>query len=348
MARTAGGWKLRWRGGVGYVRFTHGGKPYSLSTGKRDPGEASATAARIYSEVVGGEVRRPRGPVLASRTELGPLTAEWIADLEATHTKRTAQEYDWIATREWLTRWQTLGEITTQAIGDYQRARLREVTRETTRKHRVALATFLAWCKETGALAAVPELPDLPERATGVRVRQATKRIPMTPAEAERLIARLPVWGTKSPRHPRFRVRDWATLAWDTALRPATLARLSVPEHFRPGARGLDISADIDKARWARTVPLSARALATLRRIATDVGLIFGSHDYRALLAETSSRVLGRVVRPYDFRHSRITAWLREGKDLVGVQYLVGHLDLSTTSNYTHATEDAARTVVGR
>lgn len=302
----------------------------------------------MYSEVVAGSHRRKlRGPVLASRTELGPLTAEWIADLEATHDARTAQEYDWICQKQWLTRWKTLGEITTQAIGVYQRARLREVTKETTRKHIVALRTFLVWCRERGALADVPEIPELPQRSTGVRARPVAHRVPFTPAEVERVIRILPVWGTKSERHPQFRVKDWAILAWETALRPATLAKLSVPEHFSRGSKRLTISDDIDKARFGRSVPLSLRASALLDRIAPKAGLIFGSHDYREALAVAGKKAVKRTVRPYDLRHSRITAWLREGKDPLGVQYLAGHVDFSTTAIYTHPTEDAARKVVG-
>ena len=346
MAGVANGWHLRWRGPVAHVRFSAHGTRYSVSTGERDPSRARAAAARIYTETLARGARRvvPRVPSLA-RTELA--TAEWIADLEATHDRRTAHEYDLVAAK-WSSRWPTLGEMTPASIADYARERLREVSRETVRKHLVMIRSFFAWAKERGLLDAVPEVPRLPARSAGTRTRAPAARVPLTEAEARKLLAALPEWTTDSPRHPRGRLRDWAIVAWETGLRPATLARLRTPDHYTKGAKVLRITADVDKARYDRELPLSARARKALDRSATKPGVIFGSHDYREALERAGLRTLGRVVRPYDLRHSRITLWVGRGANLLGVQYLAGHKDLSTTAKYAHASRAAAKKIVGR
>lgn len=345
MAGKAKGLHIRWRNGIAYARFTHEGCPFSLSTRERDPARATAEAARLYD----GVVRRQRRPRVrpASQESVDDLTANWIADLEATHDARTAHEYDLVATK-WADRWKTLGELTTSAIADYQRDRLRVVSRETVRKNLVQLRTFFAWCVEQGLIDEAPVVPKIPRRATGKRTRAEVERTPITPKQIARLLPKLPELGTTSKSHEQFRVRDWAIVAWETGLRPVTIKRLSTPEHFKKGDRSLRITAEIDKARWAREVPLTIEARAALERSLPDEpGLIFGSHDYREHLKRVSKRVLRRVVRPYDFRHSRITAWVAAGKDLAGIQFLAGHVDLSTTSGYVHPRAEAARRVLG-
>jgi site-specific recombinase XerD len=346
VARRPEGLHIRWRSGIAYARFTHAGQDFSLTTRERDPRRATAAAARIYDRIVGAAGRTlPVGH--ASTLSLEVLTAEWVADLEATHEARTAHEYDLVATK-WCDRWRTLGELTTSELADYQRERLRVVSRETVRKSLVMLRSFSAWCLEKGFLDVRLDVPTIPRRTTGTRARAAYERVPLTEAQALRMIAKLPELGTESERHEQFRVRDWATVAWETALRPITIAKLRTPEHFAAGERVLRITADIDKARFARELPLTMKAREALERsLSKEPGLIFGSHDYREHLKTVGNRVLRRSVSPYDLRHSRITMWVREGKDLLGIQFLAGHKDLSTTAKYAHARAEAARKVLG-
>jgi hypothetical protein len=44
----------------------------------------------------------------------------------------------------------------------------------------------------------------------------------------------------------------------------------------------------VDKNRFGREVPLSEAARAALDQVCPDVGLLFGSHDYRRLLREAA------------------------------------------------------------
>lgn len=49
-------------------------------------------------------------------------------------------------------------------------------------------------------------------------------------------------------------MRQRFVIAFETALRPETLDRLSVPEHYVRGAATLTITDEIDKARFGRVI----------------------------------------------------------------------------------------------
>lgn len=347
MARVAEGWRLVWRRGIAGVRFRIDGERQEVSTGTRDPVVAAQRASRIYAEAVSG--RRRRVEPHAARNALEQCVAEWVESLDATVHESTAREYAIYARAHWLTRWATLGEITEASLGDYQRERLRAVTRTTLRKELSALRGLLRWCREAGYLRDVPSPPELPRQAMGRRTRPATKREPLTPDDVERLLRLLPEWSrpakTKVGR-PRFRVRDYYRVLWETGLRPATVHRLRAPEHYVHGAEVLRLDAASDKARFARELPLTPGARAALDRLSPrgHVGPLCGGHDHRPWLA-IAAKKLGRPVTEYDLRHSRITHWVGSG-DLLGVQYLAGHKHLSTTARYAHASREAAQRVL--
>lgn len=342
MARKPEGWTIRWRDGIAHVRWRHDGRRRSVSTGETNPTRARETAARLYTEALAGRRKIVQG--LPSRQSTAIAIAAWLDEVEATHDERTVHEFKLNADKHWVTRWKTLGEVSVNSIAEYQQARLREVTRETTRKHMVALRTFLVWCKERGLLVDVPEIPKLPVRAAGKRARPVRQRKPISPNDVAKLLKALPEWSSDNHGRTPYRVRDYIALAWETALRPATLARLRTPEHYERKRGHLTITPDIDKARFARELPLTPAAIAALNRcLPEEPGLIFGEHEIADYLEVASKKALKRIVTPYDLRHSRITWWVSQGADLLGIQHLAGHKDLSTTARYAHSSKEAAK-----
>ena len=117
---------------------------------------------------------------------------------------------------------------------------------------------------------------------------------------------------------------------------------------------------DIDSARMVvnvrqgkgakdRQVPLSPRLLAELRqwwcRHRTKPWLFPGQQAGKALSAGQAQRICRRVVQRaqlkksgsmHTLRHSYATHLLEAGVDVVTVQKLLGHSDLSTTARYLH------------
>lgn len=229
-------------------------------------------------------------------------------------------------------------EIQVAGIAEYGRRRLRVVKRRTIQKERSALRSFCAWCVEQGYLTDLQDFPVIPRRAIGASfaVRRRNKATEVSPEECRAIIARLPSWSRPRGDVPTFAIRDRFTVAYETALRPATLDKLSVPEHYTPGGDTVTISDAIDKARFGRVLPLTDAAREALGRVAKR-GLIFGRHNYRRHLSKAAEKVLppdrAATFCAYDLRHARLTE-LAEGGNLTGVAYLAGHRLVTTTSVY--------------
>jgi hypothetical protein len=92
----------------------------------------------------------------------------------------------------------------------------------------------------------------------GTPVESARKRQfqVFTAQEIARILKQLPEQ-TSAPRaQVPYLVRSWYVVAWETALRPRTLAKLRAPDDYRKGATTLIIRDEADKSRFGRELPL--------------------------------------------------------------------------------------------
>jgi integrase len=220
------------------------------------------------------------------------------------------------------------------------------VLRKTVQKELSYLRGFLTWCELQGAIDRAPVIAPLPKKATGSRAgKQRAVPVEIDAAQADAIIALLPlkskrIGDRKWPVRARFR------FAWETGLRPETLSRISVPSNFRPGSAELVLDDADDKARYGRTLPLSAQARGVLEEAAPTAGFIFGRHNFAKALKRAAALVLGaelaRRFAPYDFRHGRGTQLADEGASLTGIAYLLGHKQLTTTNRYLKPSRRAA------
>lgn len=351
MGRPREGWKLRdprEPGDPFTVRFTDKeGHPRELTTGTSDPSQAALRAADLYAKdlttgiVVGARI----DPTLS----FDELLAAWLADLETTHDPETVKTYTQYA-REYVRHFKTFAGITVAKMGDFQRWQLGRTVRDTVSKKRSAMNGFLDWCVEQHVLREEdrPRWPKLPKKATGVRTGpQRENPVDVTREQVRDFLAALPIW-SKHRLGRKHAIRPYFVFAYETGLRPETLATLEIPKHWTPGAETILIDDANDKARFGRRVPITAGARAALELTAAELGTvegpIFGRHDYREVV-EKARRAAGihEDFAPYDLRHGRIGHLLDEpGAELRAVMFLVGHLLMTTTNRYVRGQADGA------
>ena len=354
MARRPEGWRLSRdpRTGFYVVRFTHGGKQHKLSTRERDLGRAKVAAAHIYTEVVAG-TRRPQRTVIAdsekaptlSLIPLDELASRWLAHVELTLDVTTIRIYAGYVKAHWMKFFRSLDRITNQSVVAYVHARLRSVRRKTLLKELSALRGFLAWCVANGFLTKAPDVNSPPRSATGVEHDDGKRRkvrVELSEVEVAAVLVNLPerTWGGLA-------VKAFFTVMNETTLRRATLWELRVPGDYAKGRATLRIRDEADKARYGREVPLSPGARVALDSVCPDEGVIFPPAHYegalkRAALAAGLSEERAHHLSYHDFRHAALTHLASTTTDLVGMAYLAGHKDVTTTARYVHGHKQAA------
>ena len=351
MARRAEGWSLRKdpRTGRYTVRFSHAGRQQHRSTRTRDLAGAKVEAARIYAETVSGRRLETRS---GSLKDLDVLFAEWLSQIESEIARETWKTYRSYCMNHFLPYFESAERITTASVEDYSRARLRKVTRSTVARELSALRNFLNWAERRHEIDEVPVVRSPPRRATGTPFdggKRAKVRVSLTSEQAEAILAALPEH-TPVAGYP---IKALFTVIWDTSLRIGTMWRLEAPKHYKRGDDVLRISGDIDKARYARAVPLTPRARRALDSICPDEGLLFRRFEYRRVLSRVARQVLGteheaKHLSSHDFRHAALTHMAAVGSDLTAIGHVAGHKNATTTALYVHNSEAAARRAVAR
>lgn len=326
MARNAEGWKLKEKRGLFHVRFTHKGIRYEVSTRSRDATEAATAAARIYADVVSGQVKRAHtGKLAHPAMDLNLLTAEWLTNIASELKGKTPDTY-LVYARTWKATFDTLGNINSSSIGDYQRTRLTQVKKTTVVKERSALLRFLVWLVEKGYLLDVPLFPRIGKKVQGTPYKEKRRVAPDSALTASQVSTFLAGLAMRSDKHG-FVIRPRFQFAYATALRPGLLDNLTWDDVLPDGR--LRIRPEFDKESKKRKVRLSPMALAALKEAGPPVkgGLIFGRHDYREHIREAKKLLPSHVAEeftPYGLKHARVTEWFRQGHTEGGIQKLTG------------------------
>lgn len=348
MGRTAEGYKLVARpSGVYAARFRLGAKRYMVSTGECDQGKAHAAASKIYADVVAGAWRPTPEMGGGKAPPLEDLMSLWIVDEQAGKPPGI-QGYEIYAGAHYLPFFKTLEGMTEATIGNYARTRLTKVLRKSVQNELTGLRSFFRWLVQKEVVSAIPKFPVVSKKLTGVRVQPRRRVPPLSPEQVRSVLDAMPEHTRSGRTNQTLWLRPYFIVAWSTGLRPRTLAQLRVPEHFKKGQRFLNITEEIDKARFARELPLTAEAQEMLERVSPPDGIIFGKHDLRSALI-AACRKAGLPVRkmvPYDFRHLRGTHLLEATGNLPGVAYMLGHTQVTTTNKYIKSSQRAAEDVL--
>lgn len=329
MARSPEGWRLKWVNGIAHVRFTHERHRYDISTKAREIGAAKKAAAQIYADVISGRMKRATsGALVKPTTELAVLCEQWLEDVASELAEDSSPVYETYI-RHWCEAMPTIGNVTTDRIGDCQRALLKKMTRGSVEKVMTGFRRFLRWAEEKRIIREVPAFPRLAKKAIGTAAA-GVRRVPsyvLTEEEVESILA----WSKQDP---------FFVVCWETGLRPvSTLSRLR-REDLTPF--GLVIRPECDKNGWGRTVPLSARA-----RQALEVGLPFGRKARLKRFKRAAMKALGRRdVTIYDLKHARITKWVDERKKVTGISFLTGVSAETLFKRYVKPSRRAAEEVL--
>lgn len=250
-----------------------------------------------------------------------------------------------------------LRDITKASLASYQAERLKSVQYSTVKKELSTLYQALKYAERHGWIAELPKLPERPAKSLGTKHRYGASGFTegFTDELARAVIAHLPL----ETRFHRATGRHWPFRAFfafmaETGLRPGTIRKLRLGKHWVLGARELHITADIDKNRWARPVPLSEAAVELLTEVAKTAssdGQLFEVTQWRLTIKDAARRAglppeMAARVHPYDFRHARGTELANTGK-ILGTAYLLGHKQMTTTNRYSHANKMQASELVG-
>lgn len=357
MARKRQGWRIRQQspGGIYTVRFTCDGRTVERSTGTSDAERAAREATRIYAHAIAHERPRPVKRLRAGAVDVAEVVAAWLISLTTTHDAGTIKTWKLYAKTHWLPFFEALHSVTSIQCGLYMRERLGKVRATTVRKELTALRSFVALAEEYGWLPKGVTVPSVPKRSTGTAhsKRRRSAAVELSPVEVDAILAALPEWST-SRKVAKFPIRARFIVAYETGLRPELIDALSAPMHYRKRQASVRITVELDKGRWARDVPLSARARTALDAVCPKQGVIFGKHDYREHIRAAAAAAMpadpGRAERfcGAHLRSARVTHLLEQpGANLPGVQFLVGHKSTATTSRYVRPSARAARDVLG-
>lgn len=333
----ATGPRVYFKRGWAYAYFVWEGVEYRPALRTRDRVEAQKAAARAYAQAVNGQLQPPRRRTAGVGLDLAELLDRWI------EFKRPTIDASFVPTLEIYARlyveyFVSLDRITEGSAQDFCHARLGLALRKTVLRERAYLVQFLEWCQLHNVVHVTPHIRPLPKKAPGRRTgKQREKSVATTQAERRAILALLPET-SKTIDGRKWPVRALYAVQFETAFRPATLAKLRVPDNWKPGWRHVELTDADDKARWGRTVDISAEASTLLKRVAPKAGLIFGKHCFYKAIKRAAIEVLGeergKRFAPYDFRHGRAKDWLDAGAKIRGVSYQLGHKRPSTTDKY--------------
>jgi integrase len=341
MARTQQGWSLyRTKHGTYHVRWRHGGTRFKVTTGERTRRAAQVEAARIYAEyTTEGRAPAPRG-------DLGDLMDAWLSSREAELAPETLGMYEAHGTNHLVPYFRTVDAITARSVDTYISHRLTLVKRKTVVKELSTLRQFVGYLERQGTIPRAPEVRSPAKRAIGTEA-SPRQHIPLSAEQVQSILAELPETTRRTGTGGGLPARAYFTVMWETALRFSTLNRIRAPFDYRKGSTTLRVRAEVDKARYARTLPLSPRAREALDSVVPEEGLIFGRHQYRHTLRQAAlragfSEADARHIGYHEIRHAALMDLGASTTDLTAIAYIAGHKHIVTTAQYVRGREEGA------
>lgn len=361
MGRRAQGWRIRQRrpGDCFTVVYWHPTEKRQVEegTGTSDPERAKEKAVELYANAAKrNPSSRGRKRCVTGPLPTADLAALWLTEVKGLLDPGTIADYAMRLDSHVSKVFPSVLDFSTDKLKRYISDRLTKVQASTVRKDLSAVNGFLRWCVETKRLNGMPVVPGVPKRVLGT-VYERASRAPapeLSPEEIRTFLDELPDLSerTSSVDGYWFLVRPRFEFGYETGLRPGTLDKLSVPDHWTPGSKVLRLSAKTLKQRRTVVLPLSKRAQEILEQWAPRRGLIFGEHDYRHQIAKAAEVALPeeklQAFCAAHLRSARVTHNLDAGMSLSAAQWLATHKLATTTDRYSRASQRAAEAEMAR
>ncbi len=343
------GFRLRKRKGRPYeVLFTlDDGTDYDLGLGTHDRETARVEAQQRYLAALRGELEPKRKRATDKQPTAATLQtfeagAEWLAQSVGRLREKTRNTYE-VYLHLLDSAMPSVADWSEDGFDALLSARLAVVQAQTARKEFAVFRALVEFAFARHWLPRLIAVPSVPKRAKGTRfdARRRCAADEYSPAEIEALIVALPEWSRRSRKDgvSRYPIRARFLVSYDLALRPEVANVAEIGVTWSPGRFDWWIPAEHDKIGNARMLPLPARCVAALESLGLTSGLIFGAHDYRESIHKAALTVLPKhKADRLCAQHLRSAggSHLLEltGDNLLGVQFIMGHKQVSTTARY--------------
>ena len=342
-------YRIRQRRGRPYeVLFTlDDGRDFDLGLGTYDRDEAQRKALEKYLAALAGtleperEHQAGRSPVIEGKST-SKVGAQWLAStvgvLRAT-TRETCELYIYALETEMP----TTANWSVEAFERLLAKRLAKMQAKTVRKEFSCYRQLVAYAHKNGYIPAPITVPSVPVRAKGTRYSKARRCAAdeHSPEDILALIAALPEWSRRDALGNRYPIRARFVLGYYLALRPEVLNVAKLGVTWSPGRTDWWIPKEHDKIGIERMIDLPPECVKALEALQLEGdALIFGRHRYKrvlltaALEAKMPKHKANRLC-PQHMRSAGGTHLLEQSDgDITGVQYVLGHLHMSTTARY--------------
>lgn len=350
MGRPTTGWRLRRPKGrkTWSVIWSQDGAQREKSTGEQDEARAAERAPLIYAAEVQRVSTRDSRPNRATG-DLKRESEQWLESLPGKLSARTIETVVGYMSSHFLKHFPSVDQLTSRGLKDYVDARLQKVRARTVKAELSSLRAWVEWMQERGTISWEVEFPSIGKKVRGTPYEKRRRKAapPLSEDEIEAVIAATPKHTAKA----RF-VRDRFIFQYETALRPETLVRLKVPDHWQPGDRTLRLTPDVLKTKTEHDIylPLSRRAIEALERCAPRDGQIFRKWRPEYTVRKAAKKALiankAAIFTPQHFRSARGTHWLDRGATLTAVQHQMIHKHATTTERYVRASQKTAQAMI--
>jgi integrase/recombinase XerD len=146
--------------------------------------------------------------------------------------------------------------------------------------------------------------------------------------------------------------RAAAILCGDAGMRRNEAVYIQWFDFSRPGFERVTIPAERAKSHKARTIKLTARAVAALEELAAGRSTVpfrsdervfaFDEHKFRSVFRGAMTRIGEEHLTPHMLRHAFAARLVHEGVKIPTVSKLLGHADIKTTMRYAKWAPDTA------